>query len=526
MTLTGNHLIGTDQDSICSDSFHVINPATGKALPPMFREATLMEVDQAVKLADEAFAIYRFTTIEQRSRFLNQIAGEIDRLGQVLVDRATAETALPEARISAEIKRTTGQLRLFADTLQKGHYLDIRIDNAIADRKPMAKPDIRTMNIPIGPVAVFGACNFPLAFSVAGGDTASALAAGCPVVVKAHPAHPGTSELVGRAIAKAVQSCHLPERTFSLLQGKKNQVGQALVQHPRIKAVGFTGSFSGGKALFDLAASRPEPIPFFAEMGSVNPVFILPSALEDNVEKISQGLVASITQGVGQFCTSPGIVFLIKNKMSDVFIDLVKSGISQISSQQMLHKGIQENYYQGLSRLNTIEGVESLTEQNISQPDGCEAVAMVFKTDSKTWMMNKFLSMEIFGPSSLLVMCDSENDLLDVANNFKGELTASIHARESDYDCCQKLINHLQKKVGRIIFNGFPTGVEVCDSMIHGGPFPATTDGRFTSVGTAAIKRFLRPVAFQDIPQSLLPDVLKDCSDFNLMKLVDGKYKT
>jgi 2,5-dioxopentanoate dehydrogenase len=518
MNFSGAHIIGFEETK-SSDTFTVSNPATGAVLDGEFSNGGAEAVERAAQLAERDFDAFRNMPLNQRADFLEAIAEEIPAIGDALLQRTMAETGLPLARLQGERGRTTGQLKLFAQVVREGSFMDARIDTAILDRQPLPKPDIRQMHIALGPVAVFGAGNFPLAFSVAGGDTASALAAGCPVIVKGHPAHPGTSELVGRAIQRAAKKCRMPEGVFSLIQGSSIEVGQALVRHPFIKAVAFTGSFKGGKALFDLAAARLEPIPVYAEMGSANPVFILPSALEN--ESIAGGLVDSLTLGVGQFCTNPGIVFGLQGEPFDKFSHAAADFLKQKPAGTMLHAGIKSAYEAGLDALTGMTGVEVIAG-DLKNAGVCSGNPVLLKTNAQTFLKNARLQEEVFGPSSLLIACESKKQVLEIAASLTGHLSATIHGTEEELVEYRELITILERKAGRIIFNGFPTGVEVCHSMNHGGPFPATTDSRTTSVGTAAIKRFLRPVCYQNFPQEALPKTLKNENDAKIWRLVDG----
>lgn len=517
MKLYGTHIIGFE-DVKSSATFTVNNPVTGAVLDGNFSIGGVGEVDKAAQLAERDFDVFRNIDLDKRAKFLETIADEILALGDALIERTMAETGLPEARIQGERGRTMGQLKLFAQVVREGSFVEARIDTAIPARQPLPKPDVRLMQIALGPVAVFGASNFPLAFSVAGGDTASALAAGCPVIVKGHPAHPGTSELVGRAIQNALKKCELPEGIFSLIQDNKFEVGQALVKHPLIKVVAFTGSLKGGKALFDLAAARPEPIPVYAEMGSTNPVFLLPSALN---EKNASSLVDSFSLGVGQFCTNPGIVFGLEGAAFDNFANQAADSLKQKPAGTMLHAGVKSAYEAGLGELTAIADVEVLGG-DLKNTGTCEGNPVLLKTNAQAFIKNKRLEEEVFGPSSLLIACESKEQMLQIAKSLTGHLTATIHGTKEELVEYQKLITILERKVGRLIFNGFPTGVEVCHSMNHGGPFPATTDSRTTSVGTAAIKRFLRPVCYQDFPQEALPKALTNKNDTKIWRLLDG----
>ena len=521
MKLHGKNIIANQLSSKGESSFSAFNPANGEQLEPVFINATPDEISSAFEKADEAFETLQEVTRSRKADFLDKIGDEIIALGDDLVKRAMEETGLPEARIIGERGRTVGQLKLFAQVVRDGSFLEISIDTAQPERTPIPKPDIRMINIPIGPVAVFGASNFPLAFSVAGGDTASALAAGCPVVVKAHPAHPGTSELVGMAIRNAIKEMGLPEGVFSLLQGNGPEVGQHMVKNTYAKAVAFTGSFHGGKSLFDLAASRAEPIPCFAEMGSINPVFLLPERLEDQVANIANQYVDSINLGVGQFCTNPGIVLGIKSSSLDSFIELASNKLSETSGGTMLHKGIKANYDKSALETSSEENVQLIARGN---GEGERiGVAQLLKTNGASFIHNRNLQKEIFGPASIIVECEDEEQLRLAARSLQGNLTATLQATAGDLEQFNSLIRILERKVGRILVNGFPTGVEVCHSMVHGGPYPATTDSRFTSVGSSAIKRFLRPISYQNFLESALKQELKDDNAAGLWRKVDGE---
>jgi 2,5-dioxopentanoate dehydrogenase len=522
MELLGRSLIGWKDGSGAGEQFYASDPATGEKLTPGFTPATAEEVDQAVRLASAAFATFSRTSGRDRGAFLRTIAAKIESISAEIIERAQRETALPQARLQGETTRTTAQLRLFAEVAEEGSWVSARIDRANPDRKPLPKPDIRSMLRPLGPVAVFGASNFPLAFSVAGGDTASALASGNPVVVKAHPAHPGTSELVGRMIRESVRECNLPEGVFSLLFDSGIEVGRALVKHPLIKAGGFTGSRAGGKALMDLAAARPEPIPFYAEMSSTNPLFILPGALRERGENIAAGLHTSFTLGAGQFCTKPGLIFLPQENEAAQFIKKLRDLVAASAPFNLLTKGIQSSYDSALAARKKESAVALIAEAPAGQGSGCNANAAIFETDASTFLRSD-LEAEIFGPTTLLVRHSSHDQILDIADSLEGHLTATIHGTEQDLREFADLIAILETKVGRLIFNGFPTGVEVCHAMVHGGPYPSTSDGRSTSVGTAAIFRFTRPVCYQGFPDQTLPRELQDANPLGIWRMVDGK---
>lgn len=521
--LSGNNLIGRRDSSQGNAAFHAVNPVTAEELEPVYREATAKEVDEAVQLAAQAFAVYRKSSARDRAAFMDAIAIELESLGDALPERAHLETALPLARLQGERGRTVGQLRLFANLLREGSWVQARIDTGDPERQPVPKPDIRQWQIPLGPVGIFGASNFPLAFSVAGGDTASALAAGCPVVVKAHPAHPGTSELVGKAIRSAAQKTGMPEGVFSLLHGPSPDVGMAIVRHPLIKAIGFTGSFRGGKAIFDAAVRREEPIPVYAEMGSSNPVFLLPGALAERGEAIAKGLVSSVNLGVGQFCTNPGLVIGLQDEAMTRFRQLAAADFSATPGGTMLTAGIRQGYERGLARLGEVEYVEILA-QGTAAESAAGVSPYLLQTSAGALLQNPALAEEVFGPSSLLVLADTEEELYETARGLSGHLTATIHGTVADLSRYRELVDILTQKVGRLIINGYPTGVEVCHAMMHGGPYPATTDSRSTSVGTAAIYRFTRPVCYQDFPQTLLPEALRDGNPLGIWRMVNGAW--
>lgn len=523
MNLTGAQFIGFDLVISGQESFQAVNPASGSLLEPVYGEASSSDVDRAAQLASQAFLSYRSLSATQRASFLEAIGDQIMALGDALIDRAMSETALPQGRLQGERGRTVNQLKLFAQVLREGSWVEARIDRADPNRSPFPKPDVRQMLVPLGPVAVFGASNFPLAFSVAGGDTASALAAGCPVVIKAHPAHPGTCELIFRAIMEAAQQTGMPAGVASMVHGRSHEVGQALVQHPSIRAVGFTGSLKGGRALYNLATQRPDPIPVYAEMGSTNPVFLLPGALAERKEAIAQSLVQSIALGVGQFCTNPGMVFGLESEDTDAFLDQVAEHMTQTAAGTMLTPGIHRAYQEGLAERQAVEGVQVLAKgQEHETPNFAQAA--ILKTEASNLATYPELEEEVFGPSSIFFSSKNKEELLHAAQQLSGHLTATIHGTEEDLREHQDLISILQEKVGRLIFNGFPTGVEVCHSMVHGGPYPATTDARSTSVGTLAIKRFARPFCYQGFPDSLLPPALQDSNPAQIWRLVDGEY--
>ena len=517
-------LIGFSRGDASGDTFYASNPATGEQLPVAYASASDSEVDRAAELAEKAAGSLAALSGAEKASFLRTVADNVDGIVEDLVSIVTSETGLPEPRVRGETGRTSGQLRLFADLVEEGSWVDARIDHAMPDRQPIPKPDLRSMLRPIGPVGVFCASNFPLAFSVAGGDTASALASGCPVIVKAHHAHPGAALAVGHAVIAAVKSCGLAEGTFSLLYGGGRTVGQRLVKHPALKAVGFTGSRSGGRALFDLAAARSEPIPVYAEMSSVNPIFLLPSVLADRTEEFATGLQGSAVMGVGQFCTNPGVVIHEKGDVGDSFKTTYAELMSQAPASAMLHSGIRDAYGEGVSARSGSSNVEVLTDAGEGRgAGGCEAAASTFATDARSYLGDASLADEVFGPSTLLVACEGRGEMLEIAGALEGQLTASIFGAAEELADYQDLVDVLETKVGRLLFNQFPTGVEVCHSMVHGGPYPATTDGRSTSVGTGAILRFARPVCYQGFPPERLPEELKDENPLGIKRVVDGE---
>ncbi|MEM9648397.1 MAG: aldehyde dehydrogenase (NADP(+)) [Bacteroidota bacterium] len=504
--ITGKNYIGDRQSSLGTVIYKTINPKLNIENPTDFFVATSEEIEEAVELAWEAFSLYRRTPGLQRASFLNAVADEILALDQELVHCYTSESGLPEGRAIGERGRTVGQLRSFATLVSSEDWRENTFDAAEPDRNPMPKVDLRKTLIPLGPVAVFGASNFPLAFSAAGGDTASALAAGCPVIVKAHPMHLGTSELVSSAIIKAAKKTGMPNGVFSSVIGGK-EAGMSLINHPHIKAVGFTGSLGGGRALFDLAAKRREPIPVFAEMGSVNPVIITPNAISKRSSAISDSYAASITLGAGQFCTSPGLLLAIEGEETDHFVRDLADKTVKVEAQCMLHPNIKDGYEAHGAKVMAQPGVTVVAAQTDAAANYADSkIAVVAGSD---FLANPKMGQEVFGPFSLVVKAKDETQLEKIINNLEGQLTGTIIAEDNDDMNLSVLIDALEQKVGRIIFNGVPTGVEVCSSMHHGGPYPASTDSRFTAVGTDAIKRWVRPVSYQSFPNTLLPNSLK-----------------
>ena len=494
----GKHLIAGEW--VGGETTFTSEPAHGPAHE--YSVGTPALVDAACTAAEEAFWTYGYTTREQRAAFLNAIADEIEARAEAITEIGTQETGLSEARLNGERGRTTGQLRLFASHILDGGYLDRRHDAALPDRQPLPRPDLKMVQRPIGPVAVFGASNFPLAFSTAGGDTAAALAAGCPVVVKGHSAHPGTGEIVAEAIHAAIAATGMPAGVFSLIQGGKRDVGTALVQHPLIKAVGFTGSLGGGRALFDLCAQRPEPIPFFGELGSVNPMFCLPEAIKARGEAIGTGWAGSLTMGAGQFCTNPGIAVVASGPEGDAFVKAAAEALKGVSGQCMLTDGIAKAYTDGKSRFDGRNAVKPVL---VTDSEGRSASPNLYETDAANYLQDHALGEEVFGPLGLVVRVSDAEEMMTLAKGFEGQLTCTIHMDSGDTAQARGLMPILERKAGRVLINGFPTGVEVADTMVHGGPYPASTNFGATSVGTMAIRRFLRPVCYQNVPDDLLP---------------------
>lgn len=507
MSIKGEALIAGQARRARGAEFRAFDPTARCVLEPAFASATVEDVESACAAADAAFDAYRATSSAQRSAFLEAIALNLEGNGDEIVARAMAESGLPEARLRGELGRTTTQLRLFARVVSDGDYLDVRIDHAQPQRTP-PRADLRLTNLPVGPVVVFGASNFPLAFSVAGGDTASALAAGCPVIVKAHPAHPGTSELAGRAVAKAVADCDLPAGAFALLFDQGIEVGQALVADRRIAAVGFTGSRKAGVALMGIAQARPRPIPVYAEMSSINPVLLLPGALAERGEAIGAAFVGALNLGAGQFCTNPGLILAIGRAETEGFIEGVRKAMAEATPGVMLTAGIHAAYEAGVEVLASHPKVECLAQGRAVE--GLQSRIALFATTGADLRADPKLTHEVFGASGLLVVCEDEADLKAVLDSLEGQLTAAVHVAGADTELARSLMPRLERLAGRVLFNGFGTGVEVCDAMVHGGPYPATSDGRSTSVGSLAIARFLRPVCYQDVPEALLPSELRD----------------
>ncbi len=523
MALHGQHLIAGRQTASAGGSFQALNPSTSELLEPVFHEAGAAEVNQALHAADEAFDALRTAPVETRALLLEAIADQIMALGDELLDRAHAETALPMARLQGERARAMGQCKLFANLIREGSWAQPSIDHAIPDRQPLPKPDVRRVMQPIGPVVVFGASNFPFAIGVVGTDTVCALAAGCSVVVKGHPAHPGTCELLAGCVFDALKKVGLPAGCFSLLHGKGNEIGALLVKHPLVQAVAFTGSLKGGRALYDLACARPVPVPFYGEMGSVNPVFVLPGALKTRAAQVAEGYIQSVTMGVGQFCTNPAIVLGVRSAELNGFIQAAADAAAKFPPSTMLHAGICSAFEQGTRDIETTPGL-SLVGRSSAEPNAgaTQAACLIYKTDISTLEKEEHLHHEVFGPCSIVTECDSKDDLLRFARSLQGQLTATLHGTPEDLAEHADLVRILERKVGRIIFNGFPTGIEVCPSMHHGGPYPAATHSFFTSIGTGSIYRFVRPVCYQNFPDEALPELITNANSRGCTRLVDG----
>ena len=523
MRLTGDMLIGGAAVQGSGAKMRAVDPSNGSNLDPSFSGGTTKDVEQACVLAWSAFDVFRETGLEVRARLLEGVAEQILSLGDSLIDRACAETGLPKGRIEGERARTVSQLRLFADVVRDGGWIEARIDPAQPSRTPMPRSDLRQRHIGVGPVAVFGASNFPLAFSVAGGDTASALAAGCPVVAKAHPAHLGTSELAGRAIQAAVAASGLPAGVFSLLLDAGYEVGGALVADPRIKAVGFTGSRRGGLALVHIAANRPEPIPVYAEMSSINPVFLLPAALASRGAAMGKGFAGSLTMGAGQFCTNPGLVFAVEGPGLEEFIAGAKEALTSCPASTMLTPGIHAAYQNGVTRLQASPRLTEIARGMGARPGSFEGQSVLFSTDASGFESDPVVQEEVFGAASVIVRCPDIATMRSLVENMEGQLTATLQLDDpADVEAARTLLPVLERKVGRVLVNGWPTGVEVGHAIVHGGPYPSTSDSRTTSVGSLAIRRFLRPVCYQDLPAALLPEALREGNPLNLWRRVDG----
>ena len=525
MKLQGQSIFGFESHAGTGTTFSAFNPATEEPLATEFHSASVDDVHVAAQFAEDAFGGYGKLSGKEKGRFLRHIAAGIESIADDLVERAYLETALPKKRLHGEVARTANQLRLFAQVVEEGSWLTARIDTGDVARTPLHKPDIRSLLRPLGPVAIFGASNFPLAFSVAGGDTASALAAGNPVIVKAHPSHPGTSELVGHVICQSVRECGLPPGVFSLLFDAGTKIGTTLVQHPSVKAVGFTGSLTAGKALINLAASRPDPIPCYAEMSSTNPLFVLPAALKARGAQIAKAFYESFTLGVGQFCTKPGMIFLPDGEDADAFLNVLQTLVHAAPEWIMLNKNICSNYKKAVLHRKQKNSIRVLAEAaSASAENASHTSPTLFEVSAEDWLKDAQLAEEIFGPTTLVIRYKDREQLHQIALALQGHLTATIHENNNDLVEYGELIKILERKVGRLLLNGFPTGVEVCHAMVHGGPYPATSDGRSTSVGSQAIYRFTRPVCYQDFPQSVLPDELKNSNPLNILRLLNGEY--
>lgn len=521
--ITGKNFIGENVSAKGAKTYKTFDPKKNKETEWNFYEATREEIDMAVEKATRAFKVYKGMAGTGKAKFLRAIAEEIEALGEPLIQSYMTESGLPEGRAKGERGRTMGQLRAFADLLEEGSWVEATIDPAQPDRKPMPRSDIRKMLEPLGPLAIFGSSNFPFAFSTAGGDTASALAAGCPVIVKGHPMHAGTGELVSSAILRAAKRTGMPDGVFSNLNSSGIEVGQQLVMHPQIKGVGFTGSITGGMALYRLANERPEPIPVFAEMGSINPVVALPSALEEKADHWAAQYAGSITLGAGQFCTNPGLILGIRGEALNNFVTKLGEEIMKIAPSAMLHPNIHKGFEQGKNELSSQGETAIVASYDGDSPSnyGRQKVLTVSGSD---FLRNTVLHREVFGPFSLVVQCKDEKELENVLSHLEGQLTGTVLGNAEELGKYSTVVDALKSRVGRIIFNGVPTGVEVCPAMQHGGPFPASTDSRFTSVGTSAIKRWVRPVSYQDWPQDLLPNALKNDNPLGIMRLVNSAY--
>ncbi|MEZ4793346.1 MAG: aldehyde dehydrogenase (NADP(+)) [Gelidibacter sp.] len=523
--ITGKNYIGNNQSAKGTKTYKTFNPQLNLENEHVFTEATSEEINEAVRLASEAFKVFRTISREKKAELLNAIADEILKLDDILIQTYCLETGLPEGRAKGERGRTIFQLRSFADLVAEGSWVEASIDTAIPDSSPAPKPDLRKMLIPIGPIAVFGASNFPLAFSTAGGDTVSALASGCPVIVKSHPMHSGTGELVASAIIKAAQKTSMPNGVFSNLNSSDAKVGEQLVKHAGVKAIGFTGSIKGGKALYDMASQRNEPIPVFAEMGSINPVVMLPNALKNRNEELAKIFANSITLGTGQFCTNPGLFIGIKDEHLTQLINNISSEILKIEPSVMLHPNIAEGYEKNKSKALSQQGLHVAADY-FDEVKVNYAKQAITSVDAKTFLENPTLHQEVFGPYSMVVQCENAKQLEEIISKLEGQLTGTLIVEDDEASNYPELVSALQNRVGRMIFNGVPTGVEVCASMTHGGPYPASTDSRFTAVGINSIKRWVRPFSYQDWPNELLPDELKNDNPLGISRLVNNRPTT
>ncbi|SHG98182.1 aldehyde dehydrogenase (NADP(+)) [Winogradskyella jejuensis] len=519
--ITGKNYIGSKLSAKGSKTYKTFNPELNIENEPIYTEATISEINEATQLATEAFETYKAVSGEKKAKFLRAIADEILALDDTLIKTYCSETGLPEGRAKGERGRTVGQLRSFADLVEEGSWVEASIDTAQPNREPMPKPDLRKLLVPLGPVVVFGASNFPLAYSTAGGDTAAALASGCPVIVKSHPMHAGTGELVASAIIKAAEATGMPNGVFSNINSSGIDVGAQLVKHPQVKAVGFTGSIKGGRALYDLAAQREEPIPVFAEMGSINPVVILPAALNNRSEALAETYANSITLGTGQFCTNPGLILGIKSQSLSDFVSSLSNAILEKEPTCMLHPNIHEAYQTKKEKVMSQTDTAITANLNSDTKPNYASQAVV-TVDGGTFLKNPILHQEVFGPFSMVVQCDDVDQLEAVISNLEGQLTGTLIADSDEASEYSGVISALQNRVGRIIYNGVPTGVEVCPSMVHGGPYPSSTDSRFTAVGIHSIKRWVRPFSYQDWPNELLPDELKNENPLGISRLVNN----
>lgn len=524
MTITGKMIIGRRKVVGEGPELYAFDPNENRMLEPTFLSATRQLVDEACELATQSFDAYKELPLEARAGFLDRIAANIESIGSILIQRAHSETGLPMARLEGERARTANQLRMFASVIRSGHWLNATLDSPLPDRQPLPRSDLRKLMVPLGPVAVFGASNFPLAFSVAGGDTASALAAGCPVIVKAHSAHLGTSELVAEAIQQASVECDMPDGVFSLVVGSGSEVGTQLVTNPAIKAVGFTGSRQGGLALVRAAFNRQEPIPVYAEMSSINPFFVLPGALSKRTSTLAAALADSISLGAGQFCTNPGLIALLDSEAAKNFVDELTAILGKQSAQTMLTPGIAKAYEVALKRRFDDQAITQILSPTLDA-SACTAQPAIFAVTAGEFLANTLHREEIFGPASLVVYCRDVSELLELANSLEGQLTSTLHFEDGDEAIVRQLLPILTKKVGRIIANGYPTGVEVSHAMVHGGPFPSTSNARATSVGASSIDRFLRPICYQDVPSKFIPPALQDNNPLSLWRLRDGQME-
>ncbi|GGI55852.1 aldehyde dehydrogenase (NADP(+)) [Winogradskyella haliclonae] len=519
--ITGKNYIGFQQSAKGTTSYRTFNPQLNIENQTIFTEATSEEIDEAVALATVAFSSYKSISGKKKSAFLNAIADEIIALDDKLIKTYCSETGLPEGRAKGERSRTVGQLRSFADLVREGSWVEATIDTAQPNREPIPKSDIRKLLVPLGPVVVFGASNFPLAYSTAGGDTAAALASGCPVIVKSHPMHAGTGELVASAIIKAAKDTGMPNGVFSNLNSSGIEVGTHLVKHSQVKAVGFTGSIKGGRALYDLAAQRDEPIPVFAEMGSINPVVILPKALEHRAENLAKTYAGSITLGTGQFCTNPGLILGLKSQALSSFVEQLSLEIMQLEPACMLHPNIFQAYNNNKEKALSHDSIKVVANyKDEAQPN--YASQTVISVNGDTFLNNTTLHQEVFGPFSMVIQCESKAQLEEIISKLEGQLTGTLIAEKNEASNYSEVVSALQNRVGRLIYNGVPTGVEVCPSMVHGGPYPSSTDSRFTAVGIHSIKRWVRPFSYQDWPNNLLPDELKNENPLGLSRLVNN----